>query len=306
MLANDLENARNTINQYSSDGGCVVQLCGDILFNFTCNPEQQRDGLVEFYRQSLELLNNRLRFIKNGENARWKPLSKDPSNLLEAWFAKPNRKTSHVLALEGSKLPNSVSDTAFEFSWVLGAGYIRLILPAEALAEDAERFRSKAIELASLVKFSSGTAGYSVNIHLDHDTTNENCAISEIGGRFLGVDLGKPLYWSDLVVHGLKTINWLTFLGPDFVLRAAADKPDYAAFLASLGPQAHVNSLGQGLVIQAGAQACLGDQADADLLAYRQVARALHLLKIPPHILRGYDGIGGTESTRRWLDRYSP
>jgi hypothetical protein len=304
MTDHDLDDARKYIDQYSRDGGYLVRLCSDMLFNFSVPPEDQREGLLEFYRRSLALLGNRLRFVKNGESARWKPVAKDPSTLLEAWLDKPSRKASHVLALEGSEQPDRVSDAAFEFCWVLGTGYVRLVLPAEALVDDAEQFRSTAMELATLVRFSSGSAGYSANIHLDHDSSSDDSAIGRIGGRYPGVDLGKPLYWSDLVVHGLKSINWLTFLGPDFVSKATAGAPDRATFVTSLGPQALVSPLAHGLMIQAGAQARLDDQDDGGLSAYREVGRALHPLKIPAHVLRGYDGIGGTENTRTWLNRF--
>lgn len=203
----------------------AVRLCSDVCLYLDGPPDRYREGLLDFYRIALDEIGPSIRQVRVGQDGRWKPRPKDLSPLLAHWFDRGGpSKGSFSLRLEAGEQPEEASDQAFEFCWILGQGHVRLVLPVERALVDGDRFKDLVVRLASRVRFKSGTAGISANIVRDYPAHRENGAISAISQRYLGIDLGRPQYWNDFMSHGLKTVNWITLLGPDMLERAMAGR----------------------------------------------------------------------------------
>lgn len=299
---------RKFADLFNRDGSRAARLCSEVILHLNDAALIEPDGLLAFHDQALTLVGDRIRFIQNGDGTRWKSRPKDLSGLLRGWFARGGpAKGSHVLYCESGETAGEPSDAGVFFSWVLGDGYIRLVLPAEAAITAPDRFAALASALAARVDFRWGSAGLSLNQQEGYSGSQECSGLARIGSRLPGVDLGEPLFWSTLTkkAAGIKSVNWLTFLGRDLLAKVVAAHGSHDAFIAALGSEATVSILSSGIMIQAGAAPSFGDTERGEkLLAYEQVARALHALKIPPDVLRNFDEIGGTENTRKWLNRF--
>lgn len=180
------------------------------------------------------------------------------------------------------------------------------------MLEDPQRFANLAKSMVGRLKFATGNAGFSLNIALDGigRDKEEGTHIYMLSRRFDGLDLGIPWDSSDEAFHGLRTINWLTFVGDDIAERMNGRD----GIKAALPPDIPVTDLDHGLMIQAGPRPILGDVNQLeDLSDYYRVGRALKPLAVQlPAILNpetsrveGYpSNIGGPENTERWYKRF--
>ena len=306
-LNDDLTSARSFVDQFQRDGSKAVTLCADVTLFLKGSPVDCRTAILDFYAQSLDQIGTSVTWVRNGDATRFKRPPKNLAALLEEWYDRGGPdKGSYCLCLESSEQPDEPSEQAFDFSWVLGQGYIRLVLPARFALESPDAFAALARHLASGVDFRFGTAGLAVNMRAQYSSTDASGALARISQRRLGIDLDQPQSWPRLTQTSIKTVNWLTFLGARSpVARAAAHVGGQEKLAAELGQNVAVTRLSHGVMIQAGAAPGFGDTTKGETLPeYRQVARALRGLKVPLEVLRHYSGIGGTENTRKWLNRF--
>jgi len=303
-----LAEQRNFADLYNRDGSKAARLCSEVILFLNDAALVQPEGLLTFHDRALALVGDSVKFVQNGDGARWRARPKDLSGLLRGWFARGGpSKGSYVLFFESGDQAEEPSDRAVDFSWVLGDGYVRLVLPAESAVSDTEGFAALALELAAPVDFRWGSAGLSLNQYYGYSGSQEGSGLARIGDRMPGVDLGEPLSWSSMTKRGggIKSVNWLTFLGAELIEKVTSAHGGQSAFLAALGGNVQVSALPHGLAIQAGAAPGFGDTTRGETLPeYQQVARALNSLKIPPNVLRNWDEIGGTENTRKWPNRF--
>jgi hypothetical protein len=308
MTVEKLADVRSFVDLFNRDGSRAARLCCEIILYLNDEALLNPKGLLAVHDRAFSLVGNSIKFVQNGDGAPWEARPNDVSSLLQGWFARGGpSKGSYCLYMESGEVTEEPSDRGIHFSWVLGDGYIRILLPAEVGLETPEQLCSLALEFASLLDFRWGSAGFTMNVQRGYDGSYENSALAKIGQRLSGVDLGDPLYWSILSKKccGIKGVNWLTFLGSELVSKVATSHQGQGTFLSALGNNVTLSDLPHGVMIQAGAVPGFGDTTQSETLPeYRQVARALRVLKIPPDVLRNFDEIGGTVNTRIWLNRF--
>ena len=102
--------------------------------------------------------------------------------------------------------------------------------------------------------------------------------IYAISRKYLGVDLGRPLFLADYMAHGIKTPNWLTFVGDDFLEMMGGKDTMIGKLPESVEPL----DLEHGLLLKAGPQPLFGEvNRKEDLADYRAVAEACRAVAIP-------------------------
>jgi hypothetical protein len=128
--------------------------------------------------------------------------------------------------------------------------------------------------------------------------------------RFDGLDIGIPTDQSssEYGALGLRTINWLTFVGDTI----AEKMQGRDGVKIALPPDIPVTDLDHGLMIQAGSWPILGDvNQEEKITDYYRVGNALKPLAIKLPIVNEYHNllsytnrIGGSENSMRWLKRF--
>jgi hypothetical protein len=118
-----------------------------------------------------------------------------------------------------------------------------------------------------------------------------------------GVDMGTTL--SNYAGQGIKGVNWLTFLHPNFVQRMGGN----AALEKALElPDVTLLELPSGVMIQAGAAPEIGDtNAQEGCPAYHRVGRVLAPIRdtrFPGLIGPAGSTMSDKEVTQLWLNRF--
>jgi hypothetical protein len=299
----DLGSIRKAFDQYGTKGQCRLKLCSDLTFYFEESFRDNVDGIAHFYKKSMEHIGKDVKYFDIDGLNKFKKIQADTLELLPYWVKnKDEDREIYGLTLECGRTKADASDRAFDFyRGRVGMGHIRLVLPVEFINDSTDRFIELAQELCSQLHFLSGHAGYSTNIDLDFPSYEENGHVYALSRRYRGVDFGKPVMFADFMKHGIKTVNWLAFLGDELIAKVGGK----SGLRSKLSHEIIIHDLPHGLMIQAGAEPKMGDvNRNENLQLYQEVGRALAALRIPDEVLRSYDGIGGTENTKNWLDRF--
>lgn len=321
MHKKELDALRSIINTYYEidpaydENGWSGILCADIVVYFEGFDQSLKDnaaGILDFYNQSMALVKNEMKWaLINGEG-KIRKINKKVFDMIPFWLS-PEGPDGGIrgVDMQGGPERNGRIDMGFSFHHSTRS-HLRLTLPVEYMLDDPQRFANLAKAMVGRLKFATGNAGFSVNMALDGigDDRAEDSHVYMLSRRFDGLDIGVPWDSAYYGKHGLRTINWLTFVGDDLMQRMQGRENVRAA----LPPDIPVTDLEHGLMIQASPQPVLGDvnrQERPD--DYYRVGRALQPLALQlPAILdpettrvEGYGSrIGGHDNTERWCKRF--
>jgi len=247
----------------------------------------------------------------NGEG-KFRKITRKVFDMIPFWLSPEGREPGiRGINLQGGPDRNGRIDKGFSFHHSTRS-HLRLTLLVEYMLEDPQRFATLAKTMVGRLKFATGNAGFSVNMYLGGigNDREEGSHIHMLSRRFDGLDLGVPWDSAYYAKHGLRTINWLTFVG-DGVLERMNGRD---AVKAALPHDLPVTNLDHGLMIQTGPRPMLGDvNRQEDLGAYYRVGCALRplALNLPAILdpetfrLEGYGrDIGGSVNTERWCKRF--
>jgi len=299
MTANPIQTVRELVDDEDFEGTVNLRLCADILAFLPGPFRDHAPGLRHFYQVALNLIGSHVRYYLFDGEGRFKKVKADTLRALPDWADQHvAERNVYGLDLESGNAPDEQSDRAFQmYIAAAGMGFVRLILPAESL-QDADAFVAIARDCLDALRFTSAYAGYAVNVRRTYNTQREAGRVAMISRRFPGIDLDSPLLSADFLDDSLKSVNWLTGIGAPLLERA----PDLVQKLPS---SATVITLQHGILIRASAAASTGDSNRRDDLPdYAAVGKVLTPLRIPVDRLGPWDGVGGTENTRRWLARF--
>ena len=289
-------------DDYPKESGFRVKLCADLVVYYDGNIyplKSNRDGALDFYHNALEILKPELRYVLIDGTGRYKKITPKTYEMLPYW-AEENSPTrvSMGVHLDGGDTPESRSDSSFYFSEG-GDGCLRMIVPFEFMLDNPKGYVELAVQMCKRLHFETGQAGFSLHLHYDYGSNGSH--IRKLSHRFLGLDIGKPSSWSDALIHGIKTVNWLTLVG-DRLLEKIGGRDGLREKLLTDIP---VHDLDHGVIIQAGPKPTLGDvNAGDDISYYRRVSRVLEPIRVPPEALRRFSVVGGRNNTRRWMARF--
>jgi hypothetical protein len=187
-----------------------------------------------------------------------------------------------TLSLETSADPDLPSDMALDF-WAVEypeypAGMIRLVLPTNFIEDGPTKLVELAKSLIGDMNFHSGYGGYAIN--WDHKSSHAVAArkeMSVLSRRYPGIELPEVPITLMAIPHGMKRVNWLTFIGALLV--------ESSTSLDSLANELNnddVSSerLPNGVMVIAGKEPRLGDvNRQEDLSSYYKVGKALARLR---------------------------
>lgn len=301
----DLINVRIDVEKYPEMNGWQSVLCVDINLYFDGWVDTLKinsAGLMNFYEKAVELVGSDMRWVLINGEGHFRKINKKMFDMLPFWVSPdgPDLGTNG-LNMQGGPEKNGRIDKGFAFHRSV-ASYIRLTLPVEFMLDDPRRFVNLVSSMVKQMRFSSGSAGFSVNLTPDQWEQADGGHLYMLSRRFSGLDLGVPKDWSRFCIHGLKSVNWLTFIG-DGLSESIGGRN---AIKASLLNKAFCMDLDHSLMIQAGHSPLLGDMnLQEDMSSYRDVALALKSISLPgTDVPAGFWGIGGAENTHRWLNRF--
>lgn len=168
---------------------------------------------------------------------------------------------------------------------------------------DATRLLDEALGFARKTRVKHGLGGIFLwRIHsagLANNYAHEAFAFS---ARFQGVDFCTPTF-SGGWVGGIKTVNWLTFVGSTLLKRVGGER----SVRKKLSSQVIVHETLGGVCFQAGAAPLFGDlNAGADLSAYKEVGELLAPIRDREEVSIGQAGPGrfSMEEYDAWRARF--
>lgn len=226
---------------------------------------------------------------------------------LRSWLADPDNAPPMMALMDifNKRFDASAADVRLDFNGLdfRGGGSVNLYLPAEWVEHDPTKYAHLCVELASKFEFCSGLAGFGLS---SGEVEGETCARRElyaVGKHHPGVDVRSVM--SNGLGQGIKGVNWLTFLHPNFVeCLGGREKLGVSLKL----PGVDVVDLPSGIMIQAGAAPEIGDtNRGLTCSTYHAVGRVL--ASIRDH---AYPAVIGNESgsyvcpdrTAEWLSRF--
>ncbi len=311
MMDYNLEALRKLINvyfeseDYPSENGWQCVLCADIIVYFdgwTDTLQVNEPGIQDFYTRAMELVAKDVRWVLVNGEGHFRKANKKMFDMVPFWISPDGPVDGTVgVNMQGGPEKNGRTDSGFELHRSI-ASHLRLTLPVEYMLEDPVRFAQLAEAMVKRLRFVSGSAGFSLNLIPEQWQQFEGEHIHMLTRRFVGLDIGVPWDWSKYAIEGLKTVNWLTFIGDGLAQRMGGR----AGVRSALPADAPVTELEHGLMIQAGPRPLLGDvNRPEDITAYRKIAQALKPLSIPSSMIRpGLFWLGGHENTLWWLSRF--
>lgn len=279
--------------------------CADVTLYWTGSVFDHSQGILDFYREGLALIEPDLKHYRTETMGAARPLKKDTLDLLPLWLAQTTaRRDIYMLFLESGTAADEPSDRAFAMSASPGMGYVRLILPTSYAVDSREAFLDLALRLSRTFAFDSGHAGFALNWNpLGKQTRRPVQTMYALAARYPGLDISYPSTTQFVVLKGIKGANWLTFLGSEYAKRLGGLEILRKAFGANIT----VHDVGGGrIAIQAGAAPQIGDVNRQDTVpVYRDVGRLVAPVRATPHPrMIGPGGIPDDESTENWLRRF--
>jgi len=182
--------------------------------------------------------------------------------------------------------------------------YLRFAVPIGDPTQAPRPFRELVQECCDRIRPVHGYGGFTFLESSDLEVKSmAQPLIKSLAIRFPGIDVDRPLVHLLHVAHGIKGVNWLTFLGPHW-LEAAGGR----AALRKALPEAFVfYDCGGGLLIQAGPLPQMGDRNQKIWVSfYPELSRLLKPIRVKEHRPLDYFGPNrfDKESTMEWLTRF--
>jgi len=298
-----VEELRQIVDQYGHDRSCRLKLCVDVLLYYDGGFKANADGVVHFYREALGLIGSAVTYYNTDGRELMRKRKRDTLEMLPFW-AEPTTEARGIygLRLESGPTARDVSDQAFDsYDDRNGLGYVRLLLPLEFVADRGDALVALALRAADRLRFASGSGGYAVNMDSDYQSQHPTGPVYAVSRRFRGIDFGTPNLLARFHAHGIKSVNWLTFLGEPYVTRLGG----LATLKAALGAEITVHELRHGVMIQAGPAPGLGDVNRQERLPlYHRVGRVLAPVRFTQEVFKRYNEVGGGDNTAEWLARF--
>ena len=290
---------------FQKDGVDYLKLCVDVTLYFVGSLPEHAAGIQDFYEQAMDIIKPEIAQYETGTMSKPKQVKADTFDMLPLWVNSPKAKQDMMqLRLDNSSGPDSAADRAFQFAYFEydKAGAVRLVLPASFVEESPKPLVDLARSLARKFKIFSGLGGYSLNWNKIGELADEaNKDIYVISQRYPGIDI--PDLGGDLEVisQGIKCVNWLTFLGAEYV-----DKLGGIERLKALDKEIVWDRVSDGIVIQAGPQPETGDvNRRLTLPLYHKVGKGVAKLRVKQHIAFIPSQNDADQATSKWLARFN-
>ncbi len=268
-------------------------------------PSAFADGLLECYREYLDLCGPRLQWYGSETSSKY---SKATPKLLQIPFRRLPEAIGHQklwawMAYSGEDYRDAAP---YQFEAVVTSdpddlSSFRAAFPVTQFGKDLNQFVALVGRFSERAPFSFGCGGFSFSEsqEIKRQQVNEAYLVAA-AMRFSGIEAESHRPTRLCCKNTIKGVNWLTLLSPPFV-EALGGK---AALRAKLSEAVILHDLPAGLMIQAGPAPGLGDVNAGDRLPlYREVHRALTPVRNLNHWPLG-NGAFWQDETRRWMGRF--
>jgi hypothetical protein len=290
---------------FQEDGVDYLNLVVDVTLYFVGPLSAHAEGIQDFYEQALKILKPDIVQYETGSMTKPKRIKADTFDLLPLWVTSPKAKQDMMwLRLDNSTTPDSAADRAFQFIYFEydNAGAVRLVLPPSFVEQTTKVLADLARRLARKLKFASGLGGYAVNWHklgeLAHLARKDIYVISQ---RHPGIDIPDLAGDMEVISQGIRGVNWLTFLGKEYVDRLGGIEP----LKKKLDEKILCDPVSDGIVIQAGPQPETGDvNRRLTLPLYHKVGKNVAKLRVKQHMPFIPSPKDDEQATHKWLARF--
>lgn len=307
----------DTFDVYPGKNGAVydemqfeyIKLCFVFRLYWIGSLSAHAAGLLRYYQQVWPIIAPHIIGWRNAAKRR-KPAkaNKNTGSILSAWLQDPSSAPPMMCLLDlfNKEYDQQAADVRLDFAGLdfRGGGSVTLNVPAEWVEADPTGYANWYAELAGTFEFCSGLAGYGVDYtDLGEANTVALQRLYGLGRRHPGLDVGAK--FSNHLGQGIKGVNWLTFLHPNFVDRLGGREWLGNALRQ---PTIRVRDLPSGVMIQAGDTPEIGDTNRQQTCPdYHQVGRVLAPIRDREYPLLMMDETGSwgsAERTHEWLGRF--
>jgi Protein of unknown function (DUF3396) len=274
------------------DGALISQVCLDFTVYTYSNffREDTTEGVRDFYRQVIDNFGSSFNWYLTETSTGPRKVDSKALEMFPFWFSTAaKRRTQYILVLRNGDKNDDIGSTSFT-SYSIGKGdypgFLRLTLPATSIAEGTNRYIRLCMSLVRKLPFLSGRAGYSLHwFESGYKYYRKGLAAAElIARRYPGIDIPQDnlTMTEQETPKAIRPINWLTFLGSNFMERIGG--VDHLR--TSLGSSISVAELpAGGVMIQAGDEPGTGDtNRGIGLPEYHKVGRALKSIRMKRHV----------------------
>src|SRR5262249_30636950 len=118
---------------FQEEGVDYLKPCLDVVFYWTGSVFDRVDGIVDFYRQSLERIKSGVTFYRTETMSSARRIKKDTLGLVPFWFQKTKtRRENYMLDLDSGAVADAPSDRGFCLQAMefpdRPMGFVRLLL----------------------------------------------------------------------------------------------------------------------------------------------------------------------------------
>lgn len=278
------------------DTGYVVARVGLSITFFMKNWRGHEKAIVQAYQHVRPILEETIRWYRTEAMRSKKKVAKDTLDaplVLET----TSPRAPYSLRLTSGPTSRDVGPVTFYLALTDSriepeASAFHLALPLD-WAEDPERFRQLFLDLAALLPFHSGLAGYATQIDEGEASPPADEACRRWLRQYHGIDSMDVVDVAEYVVNKAKGVNWLTALDKTFTKKLAKGK---------LPAKVQTHKVGDAVVLQAGPEPLLLDTyKNEDTSLYAAVDTAIRPVRMRHAILPGFDD---AEETAEWLARF--
>jgi hypothetical protein len=238
----------------------------------------------------------------------WNRVDRGTIESYHEWLRTGSADYSWYTSWRSGQNPHEASEYQFNILAKQGRSptfsYLQVVLPMERLQMPWEAFPEVCLRFCTILLPHQGYGGYVFVESSDIGNADEiQPTVYAMASRFPGIEVDRPIKHIRYVDEGIKGVNWLTVLGPQWASKAGSASD----LRSSLGAGYFVEEYDGSLLIQAGPQPEMGDVHQRLWPRfYPKLARLLKPIRITKH--GSFDNAGENrftkETSKEWLQRF--
>jgi hypothetical protein len=286
------------------DSGHIVARVNISLTFFMKEWRGQESNIVSAYQRVRPIIEEHARWHRTGSMRGMGKIRKGTlDGPLVLAQSPPPKSVPFVLTLTSGETEDDVGPVTFYLS--LGdaaiereASAFHLALPLD-VAKKPDVLKTLFLDLAQLLPFRSGVAGYATQVDEGEADPTADQACRVWLRRYLGIDSMHLILIKEFVLTKVKGVNWLTALDAGFVAKLGGS----AALKESLPVPISVHDLDGGVVIQAGPAPLLGDTYENESMStYKAVDATIRRVRLDGGVV--LPGFQDADETAEWMARF--
>ena len=269
--------------------------------------EEARQQIVKCINFCSNVVADHIKFVKNPTNFAWEPYTPDSGNVIGDFISQLDEDDQYEYGFKGGESEDEASH--FEIkglssaTWKPIPSYFRFAVPITYFSDREDHFIDVVKQLCQFLSPIHGYAGLGL-IESPNGTIAQEVEplVYSMAQRFEGLEVDRPHSHALFIKDGIKSINWLTIVGPTLVEKIGGANE----LVKRLGDD-NIMDLANCLIVKASEKPQLGD-ANQQIRVddYRKVAKVLKPIMISSHrnFHSGLPNRFTKESSKAWLKRF--